>query len=107
MAKKYKTRLNAQHCEALVRVIGHLAEAVTDATPEEALHLAVLWETADLLRRKMLDYAPAYKVTLTAAQALALRLLYVLYIEPGADVCNDLHNRLMLLSNDIHKTYQL
>jgi hypothetical protein len=99
--KKYKAAWVKDFCIGIVQVVERLMIEPTDDAYVE-MHIAVLLEVKMLLEVKLIIKKKAYKVTLSASQALAIKTLRQEYFEDNKTWFG---NYLQTVSNDINKQF--
>ncbi len=102
--KKFKATLKRAVAEGIKEIIETLIES-NPTTDDDRLLIACLAEIAAMLDVKLSPYKPTkeeYPLTLTASQAIALRILSTDY---QTDKTTYLGNHLHILANNIHKQY--
>lgn len=110
MAFNFKTKFSNADLSALNQVIKYLFVEITEPETDEQLMLACLAEISLQIETKMLEYKIEYKLNLSAAQAIALRMLYYEYMKLGLNngqLVSSLDAKMMLVCNNIHQQYQL
>lgn len=99
--KKYKSAWVKDFCIGMVQVIDRLmVENPTD--PYVKMHISALLEIKLLLVPRLVVKKKAYKVTLSATQALAIETLKVEYFEDNKTWFG---NELLSVANDINKQF--
>jgi len=109
MASNFKTTFGKDDFSALNQVIKYVFENIPEPQIEEQLMLACLAEISLQIEKKMLEFKTEYKLNLSAAQAIALRMLYHEYILIGftkGNLVSSLDVKLLTVCNQIHKLYQ-
>ena len=102
--KKFKASIKRAVAEGLKEIIDNLIKS-KPATDDDRLLIACLAEIAAMLEGKLGGYKPVkefYPLTLTPAQALALRILSTDY---QTDKTTYLGNHLHIIANQIHQQY--
>lgn len=107
MTNAFKTKLKNNDCKALHSVIDYLITNIKEPSIDEKLMIAVLNEVGTSLKRKMIEYKKEYKLTLTAAQALAIRSMAIQYFQNNTQNISALEARMLLICNQIDKQFQL
>lgn len=107
MANNFKSKLKREEAEALTRLIEYITVNVEDPSLSDLMLLALLNEIAAILKRKQLEYKPLYKMELSPAQAIALRLMCSEFITIDAGNITQLEAKLLLTCNEIEKQYKI
>lgn len=99
---KFKVSLKRQMAETLKQCIETVLEN-EPADDDDKLLFSALAEIRDRLYSKLGKYQQEYSISFTPAQAVALRILYVDYINnPTSYLGNQLH----LVALEVHKQYR-
>ncbi len=109
MASNFKTRFNGADLSALNQVIKYVFEHITEPAIDEKLMLACLAEISLLIERKMLEYKTEYKINLSPAQAIALKMLHNDYMLIGftkGQLVSSLDAKMLMVCNNIDQQYQ-
>lgn len=110
MAFNFKTKFISADISALNLVIKYVFKHITEPALEEQLMLACLAEISLQIERKMLEPKTEYKLNLSPAQAIALKMLYQEYMQLGftnGQLVNSLDAKMLMVCNNIHQQYQL
>jgi len=76
---KFKIKISRETVLLLKRILQAILEQAIPETEDERLFLAVCDELNRILYRKLEDLKEAYKLTLTPAQAIIIRMLNTYY----------------------------
>ena len=102
LIKKYKCTLKRELLELLKQYIEAIIENTQQANDDDKMHSALLAEISDKIYNKLGRFQTEYQISFTAAQALALRILYTDYItEPTSYLGNKMHE----IAMGVHKQY--
>lgn len=102
--KKYKTKISRKRAEVLIMLIDILVLDEEDLTLEQRVIIANLADVSNDLKRRLIDVKNEYKVTMSAAQSLAVCCLYIWYeANRDTDIGNYLHN----IRNEISQKFNL
>lgn len=103
--KKYKLKLNPEMMQRLANLLDFITHNALDtaATDADKLWVATLVELKVKLNTKMANPTTKYTVNISPAQAFALRIVQVNYIQ---DVTTYLGNKLHQVSMEVNQFYQ-
>ena len=117
MELNFKDKFSRADFEALKSVIEYVLLNLVEPNVEERLMLANLHEIHHTIRKKQVELKTEYKLTLTAPQAIALRLMYLLYMQDEAKellqkskagaLLPSLMVKMMMVCNKIDHQYQI
>lgn len=99
---KFKTQLNYAYVEALYSAICDIVMTTPALADDDKLLHAVLDEIARRLYIKMAVVKDKYTISFTPAQAIALRILYLDYIQ---DHRTYLGNKLHAIANQVNQQF--
>lgn len=101
--KTYKTHLALDFANGLNELLAAIIKGEPAETDEDKLWLAALAEIHLLLQKRLLITKPQYQISLTAVQAMALRIMVTTYCSAHQHVW--LSAKLLQVSNSIHRFY--
>lgn len=101
--KKYKIKLTCGAVETLDRFLGHLIMDGVPGTDEDRMLLAVLSEIRGQFYKKLGTPQKEYRLSFSPAQAIALRVVYLNYMDVPAT--SYLGNYMRLISDEVAKLY--
>lgn len=100
--KNYSCKLRREIMEAITSIIDKLL-IVDHKTDDDKLLMCNLYQVRHKFLKKLVDVQKECKVSLTAAEAFALRILSTDYV---TDKTSSVGNRLHQISNEVHRLYQ-
>lgn len=102
MLQPFSLKIERQAAEAIKNVIEDLLQ-VSYTEEEDKLLMAVLADFYYKLEVRLLKYQQEYRFTLAPHYALALRQLFLKFLQHMTDVY--LQNKLHQISNQVHQQY--
>ena len=102
-----KINLRRDMAEAIVQLIdGAITQTTVKDIDDTELLLATLSEVSLSLKKKLIEPKKDYNLKLSAAQSIAMHLLYKDYVSQQSDFTNHLANRMHQISQEVSKIYQ-
>lgn len=104
MQKKFKLQLKHQMAEAFLECIKKVLTAYKPQDDDDAIWLSCLDELRLVLETRLLQYKPNYTFSIKPSLAFSIRILNNSF---NRDTSTYLGNKLLQISNSIHKFYNL
>jgi hypothetical protein len=101
--KTYKTHLALDFANGLNELLERIIKEEPAETDEDKLWVAALAEIHLLLQKRLVVTKPQYQISLTAVQAMALRIMVTTYCSGHQHAW--LSAKLLTVANSIHRFY--